>query len=546
VRALLLALLLAGCPSDTSEFGQADDDDSASADDDDAANDDDAVDDDDSSNDDDAGDDDDSSDDDDSADLCADVDCEDSDACTTDTCDPATGDCSNLTFDGDPADAFDVDRLRDPATLNLQILSTNTVFQTVDFLPVSVQVQEVRFDSYDFEGCEEQVVTLEAYVAMPTALVGDLAAHPGLVVAHGLGGFATPNAAATPAAILNVIAVAYSGPGQGSSTGTGSNPDHVFDTAVDPRNSWFWGHAAAALRAATLLETLSEVDTTRLGMTGYSAGAVATLMAGGLDDRFIATAPVSGTGHLQLAIDATPQPGWQADLLGGMTPPRDKTSDEWVNYDRWLDPKNFLATTAPDVLLVNGAQDEFFPITSTVATMADLNTTGGEHRLLTIVDWDHGWFALFNGDTAAIDASNAVNGWLAGRLGTDDDLAPVPSQPTVTLLDEALCPLPCTRIEASIPAVPGYAISSVRFLFGLDGLVYAPWNLQDEGNDTWGAYVGTLDPSLRTDVVSFVEVEYGVDFLGLAVAPFFKNTSIATFPPGFSPTILPSEGPIPP
>ena len=547
MRALLLLILLAACPQTGQDFPR-DDDDSAAANDDDAVDDDDDAvdDDDDSADDDDTTDDDDAADDDDSADACADVDCDDADACTDDTCDPATGGCSHATFTGAPADAFDLDRLRDPSTLNLQILSTTTAVETVDFLPVNVQVQAIRFDSYEYEGCEELVVQLEAWVAMPASAVGDSAAHPALVVAHGLGGSASAGAASTPAAQIQAVTLAYSGPGQGGSEGTGSTPDHVFDTARDPRNSWFWGHAAAAMRAATVLESLPEVDPARLGMTGYSAGAVATLMAGGLDDRLIATAPVSGTGHLQLAIDATPQPGWQADLLAAMSPPRTRSSVEWVNYERWLDPRHFLGSTAGDVLLVNGAQDEFFPITSTVATLSDLQATGGDHRLLTLLNWDHGWFALFNGEAAALDAANAVNGWLSGRLGTEPDLAPVPPQPTIDALDEWICPLPCTRIQATVPDVPGYAVASVTFAFGVDGLSYATWNLQDEGQEQWGAYVGTLDPSLRADVVSWIEVEYGVDFLGLAVAPFFKNTSVPTFPAGFSPLILPTDGPIPP
>ncbi len=538
MRLLVLLTLLCACEATSDGF--ATDDDSAAPDDDDATDDDDAADDDDSA----APDDDDAADDDDSADPCAVLDCDDQDACTVDAC--ADGDCTHTNFDGAPEDAFDLDRLRDPSTLNLQILSTSQQVETVDFVPVTVRVQAVRFDSYEFEGCVEQVVSLEAYIATRSDAVGEAGQHPGLVVAHGLGGSASEGAAATPAAEIGAVVLAYSGPGQGASEGTGSTPDHVFDTAVDPRNSWFWGHAAAAIRAATVLQTLDEVDDDRLGMTGYSAGAVAALMAGGLDARFAATAPVSGTGHLQLAIDATPQPGWQADLLAAMTPPRDKHSAEWINYERWLDPRHFLGSTAGDVLLVDGAQDEFFPLPSAVATMDDLNATGGEHRLLTILNWDHGWFALFNGDSAAVDAAAAVNAWLAGRLGTDPELEPVPPQPTVDSLDEFLCPLPCTRVQATVPEVPGYAVAGVTFAFGLDGLSYATWNLQDEGNGAWGAYVGTLDPSLRGDVVSWIEVRYGVDFLGLPVAPFFKNTSIPTFPAGFSPTILPTEGPIPP
>ena len=535
----LVLLLLIGCPEAPGPGFVADRDDDDSADD--PADDDDSTDDpadDDDSADDPADDDDsadDPADDDDSAGACAGG-CDDSDPCTTDVC--VDDECTHTTFDGDAYDVFDLPLLVDASTLDLVIVSSQTVTEAIDLLPVSIEVDEIRFTSYEYDGCALTPVRIEAFVAYPTATPA-----PGLTVAHGLGGNATVGAASGPAAELGVVALAYSGPGQGASEGVGSTADHLFDTVPDPRNSWFYGHAAAAVRATTLLESLPEVDPTRLALTGYSGGAVATLMAGGLDDRLVATLPISGTGHMQLAIDATPQPGWQADLLAAMDPPLDANSQAWANYVAWLDPANFLGTTTAEVLLVNGAQDEFFPLPSTVATFDGL--PGDAHRLLSIVNWDHGWFALFNDVQPGLDVADAARFWLTGRLGLDPELAAVPPVPTVDTFTASACPQACTLVTATIPDVDGYVIESATLHFGVDGLAYASWNLQDQGVGVWGAFVGTLDPALLPSLVSFVEVEYGVDFLGLGVPPFFKLSSVPAFPAGFSPTILPIDGPLP-
>jgi len=465
-------------------------------------------------------------------------DCDDADACTTDHCEAGT--CLHDSWSGSPADLFDMPFLTDPSTLDVEVVGTSTVWEGL----TPITVEELRYTSYAYTDCTLEPVRLEAYLAIPPGASAS-SPVPGLAVAHGLGGYATAGAASTPAAQLGVVAIAWSGPGQGASEGVGSTSDHLFDTVPFPGNSWFWEHAVAAIRGITLLTTLDQVDPDRLAMTGYSGGALVSYLVNGVDDRIDAIVPVSATGHLDLAIAATPTPGWEYDLLQAMDPPRDESSPEWAAFETWLDPKNYLATAHGLPLIVDGAQDEFFPLPSMIATINDLQAVLPDARLLAIPNWDHGWYAYFNGDAAQAEAEASLAFWMGGRLGTDAGLSAVPPQPAFagivpwTCLYDGWYPYACTAVLLDT-GTTGYDVASARFHWSSDSATaFQSWNLEDQGGGLWGAEVGTLDWNSWNDsnLVYFGEVTYQDGWLG----PEVTVTTIPHVYDGFSPVILPSE-----
>lgn len=466
--------------------------------------------------------------------------CDDGDWCTTDTCDDSTGTCTNATFSGTALDLYDMPFLRNLETLDEEIVSSSTTLEGLTL----VEVTEIRYTSYEYEGCVLRPVRIEAYVARPVGASGRL---PGLVIAHGLGGSADAGSASTPAAELGVVALAYSGPGQGQSEGTGSSSAHLFDTASDPRNSWFWEHSVAAIRGLSVLENRSDVDSAKMGMTGFSGGGVATYMVNGVDDRMDVAVPVSATGYLDSAARATPVPGWEYDLLQSMDPPRTPDSVEWLNYVTWLDPANYLPTAHADTLVIVGSQDEFFPIDSAVDTINGILSSGKNARLLSIKDWDHGWYALFNDEQPAIDASNALNWFIKSRLGLDSGLAELAPQPQIDALVPWICfyagfPYNCAAVQASLPTSTGYRVTEAKLHFSADGaLTFHTWNLQESGG-VWQAEVGTLDGTVynATNLVYFAEFTFQDGYFGQT----FKLTSIPNIPAGFVPNIIPIDGPL--
>ncbi|MCB9745159.1 MAG: hypothetical protein H6740_21400, partial [Alphaproteobacteria bacterium] len=214
----------------------------------------------------------------------------------------------------------------------------------------------------------------------------------------------------------------------------------------------------------------------------------------------------------------------------------------------WLDPINYSPTAHGPTLLINGAQDEFFPIDSTLATLTALQAVEPETRLLTIKDWDHGWYALFNSEQPAEDASNALAWWLQAQLGMRSAVSEPLPMPQVDALIAWTClfddwyPYDCAAVQASLDAPTGYDVEAVRFHFSADNaLTFATWNLQ-EANGVWQAEVGTLDGTVYGDqnLVYFVEFELSTGWLGQTI----KVTSAPHVPPGFSPNILPIDGPL--
>jgi cephalosporin-C deacetylase-like acetyl esterase len=464
--------------------------------------------------------------------------CDDGSACTEDSCEEGTGSCLNVGFSGTSLDMYDMSMLQDASTLQLEIISESSTWEGI----TPVTVQEIRYTSYEYDGCFLNPIRLEAWLAWPTGQAG----IPGIVVAHGLGGTGSYSQASGAAGTIGAVALSYSGPGQGNSEGTGSTPDHLFDTSTDPRNSWFYEHSVAAIRALTLLTSLAQVDDTQLGMVGYSGGGVATLMVAGVDSRLKVGMPVSASGFLDSAIQATPVHGWEYDLLQGITTPLNASSNVWQNYVRWLDPANFGPSTTASMLLITGAQDEFFSIDSLSDTIAAIPT--GNSRILPIQDWDHGWFALFTSEDAAEQIDQDFLWWFKGQLGLDSSLAGIPIEPTIVSVQPWVCYDPntwlvwnCSYVVASVDG-GGHSVTDVRFHFSADGsLTYGYWNLQDLGGGLWGAEVGALDGTVYTsaNTVWFITAEYQESFLQ------FSLGSRPNIPSGFVPNILPIQGPLP-
>lgn len=182
---------------------------------------------------------------------------------------------------------------------------------------VSLDVWNLDYVSHESIGGKLQKIALKSFAARPKGS-GVL---PGVVQAHGLGGFAKESHATGLAALTGAFVIAYTGPGGGdaadnTSQGLPSGHDsgkRMFDVFPDIRGSWFWGHAMAARRAVTCLTTRPDVDPTRLGITGFSAGGVTSFLVGGADARIKAAVPLSGV----LAWDVATQSAnaWQHVLL---------------------------------------------------------------------------------------------------------------------------------------------------------------------------------------------------------------------------------------
>lgn len=450
---------------------------------------------------------------------------------------PLTEDPSASRANALSAPPFDLAAIRDASTADCRFEGEHTVSKN----GVLLRAYRVSYLSWEWRGREGTAeaglrpIRIRGFAARP---IGSTRL-PAVVQAHGLGGLADENAAVSSAARLGLWVLAYTGPGGGdrpdntsegkpASDGSGYR---MFDTLSDVRGSWFWGHTTAALRGLTCLQGRSDVAADKLGMTGFSAGAVATLLASGADSRIRATVPLSGVLAWDEAV-RSPQ-AWQHALLSqaGLR----STSSEWITLQRDLiAPTAALAGTSAALLLVNGSSDEFFPLNAHLSTLAGL-PAGSRVRSSLIANFDHGCYKLTGGESAStiearatLHAEGGQRAFFRHHLLADPAYPSIPNPPTVGAgaLGSA------TYITARIDRPAGLAIDEVRLWWSSDSaFLFASLPLSDKGG---GLYDGLVPLPLSGATAYFVDVQYRTAGL---FAQRFAVSSAPMLGTGFVPRI---------
>ena len=422
---------------------------------------------------------------------------------------------------------FDLVSIRDASTANCTL--TNKHIAVKD--GVALDVWNISYASWESVDGTLRPILIRGFVARPSG--GNGGVLPGVVQAHGLGGFAQESHATGLAALLGTYALAYTGPGGGtepSNTSEGkpsadANGYRMFDTLKDVRGSWFWAHTVAGLRGLTCLETLPDVDPRRLGMTGFSAGGVATLMGSGADDRILAAVPLSGTGAWSIATQSPT--AWQHALLtkAGLT----TQSPEWTTLqERLIDPVPFVGSSSAKILMVNGSTDEFFPLPAHIATFNAIPGTG--KRTSIAGNFDHGCYKVSGvesastiEDRASIHAAGGQRAWFRHWFATDANYAHLPDAPGLRLTPMG----DVTSVQATVDTAGPLVVEEVKFWWSNDdSFVYGNVALDAKGG---GRYEKLVPVPLQPNTVSYVDVQYKTTN-NLISPERFAISSLPTFP----------------
>ncbi|MBM4345500.1 MAG: dienelactone hydrolase family protein [Deltaproteobacteria bacterium] len=396
--------------------------------------------------------------------------------------DVPTGELAATDASQAPGPTWDLPMIADPATANCAFFDKHTVFDGGQLL----DVWRLTYQAWQYKDGALQPIPIAAFAARPAGN----SKLPGVVLAHGLGGMAQEKHATELAARLGYFVIAYTGPGGGDKADNKSGGDpagwnngyKMFDTLADVRGSWFWGHAVAAMRAVTCLGVRPDVDADKLGITGFSAGGVVSLLAAGHDPRVKAAVPLSGTLAWAKATEAPK--AWQHSLLqkAGLS----IASPEWKKLQAELiDPAVALSTAGAKVLLVNGTTDEFFPLTAHLQTLQAL--PGSQHRTSLAANFDHGCYGVSGGEgkatienRAKLRAEGGQKLWFAHWFGTDPAFGyvPQPPQPQVQLVGAA------TLLSAVVdPGGGKYDIDQVEFWASVDdAFLFVGTTLDCKGN----------------------------------------------------------------
>lgn len=334
-----------------------------------------------------------------------------------------------------PPPLFDLAQIGDAASAKCTFSNQHTVVKD----GVVLTAWDLSYQSWESIDGVLKPIQIKAFAARP----GSAQILPGVVQAHGLGGYAQESHATGTAALLGMFVIAFTGPGGGTDATNTSEGEpsgfnkgyRMFDVIKDIRGTWFWGHATAAMRAVTCLATRPDIDQSHLGMTGFSAGGVVTLLAAGHDPRLGAAVPLSGTLAWASAVEAPK--AWQHVLLqkAGLS----VTSPEWLKLQAELiDPVPALQACQAKVFMINGSSDEFFPLTAHNATYAAIPSN--DKRTAIVGNFDHGCYEAglaeskqTVADRASLYATGGQRAWFRHWFGTDANYAYMPAPPVVTV-----------------------------------------------------------------------------------------------------------------
>lgn len=413
---------------------------------------------------------------------------------------------------GSDEPVWNLPEIADVATASCQFSSEATTFEGL----TQVKTWKLKYLSWEVIDGVKKPIWITAFAARPASG----SKFPGVVQAHGLGGSAKANDATSLAARLGVFAIAYTGPGGGAanegnlSEGVPSgynNGYRMFDVLKDVRGSWFWGHATAAMRGVTCLTARSEVDANRLGITGFSAGGVTSLLVAGHDSRVKASVPLSGT----LAWDvATLSPtAWQHTLLqkAGLS----VASAEWTKLmGELISPAVALASAKANVLMVNGTTDEFFPLIAHMATYNGI--VGKDKRLALAGNFDHGCYGVSGGesaqtieDRAKLRAEGGQVMWFGHWFGTDGDFGYIPQTPTLQIQTNGAGSVVAAVVDSGGSKLQ---VDEVRVWWSNDNaFLFANDKLDSQGGGLYGKIIPL--PLTETSVV-YVDVVYKTKLLG--------------------------------
>jgi drug/metabolite transporter (DMT)-like permease/dienelactone hydrolase len=348
--------------------------------------------------------------------------------------------------------------------------------------------RELLYYSHDWAGGE---VVIHAHLALPSGRT------PAPAVVMGTG---DADSGAEFSRKHGVATLAVERPGTGESSG----PEDDYANWVqfdDPRESWMWHYVNAALRAVTLLSTLPEVDADRIGITGASRGGTMAWIANGVDPRLKLALPVATGGDIVRALD---HGGW-ANYIHRDEAGQPCIPDEFHRFARFYDPMLYCGSQHGGVMLVVGAQDEFFPLYCT-ATTAQASAED-DFRMLIVANWDHGYFT---GDNAHVDAFDnreeasrktdravgaAIDHWLRGT-------ARMPGLPELDVERQS-----DHLVFTVTPADPD-AVGRVAVQVSTDGAyTFGSIDATREGPSFRGELVGP-DTAVLAGVAAFAEVEY--------------------------------------
>ena len=266
-----------------------------------------------------------------------------------------------------PGMLWDMEALTDPPT----------TYTAPDFTAEGVKA--LFYKGEPWRGKETRVF---AWVGMPAHAPGMKV--PGMVLAHGGGGTASDEwVRIWTAKGYAAISMDWNG-----TLPKGNHPNRPRHEWAGPpstgygfdqitwaqKDTWNYHAVADVILANSLLRSMPDVDSDRIGLTGISWGGFLACTVSGVDNRFKFSIPVYGCGFLH-------EDSLLTAPIASM-PPDKKTN--WIN---WWDPSSYLGHTVMPMLWLTGTNDPFLYLD---IYKKSYMLTKGERTLVIRVRMGHG------------------------------------------------------------------------------------------------------------------------------------------------------------
>jgi len=228
----------------------------------------------------------------------------------------------------------------------------------------------IFYDALPYQGHPTRVF---AYLAVPEVPAGEKI--PAMVLVHGGGGTAF-HAWAKIWYERGYAAIAMDLEGKLDINDHPNRPGHAFsgpertgmfnDVDRPIADQWMYHAVSDIMLANSLLRSLPEVNPERIALTGISWGGVLSSLVGGVDERFVFSAPVYGCGYLYDSKGYFNRMGAQDDTT--------------LEARKYWDPARFFTDAPMPMLWVNGDNDPHF----SVDTMSRSHVSAGVASILSI------------------------------------------------------------------------------------------------------------------------------------------------------------------
>ncbi|MHA1820047.1 MAG: alpha/beta hydrolase family protein [Promethearchaeota archaeon] len=266
-------------------------------------------------------------------------------------------------------------------------------FSQINYGDKVLNKTDIYYYSPNWVNATPSKIKISATIFMPSNFSKyNLSKLPGFIVFHGLFGrkedmypFAERMAA------RGMVIITPDHPGHGNSEGASPDYTNLKYSGAFNTSAHYYLTICAGLQAIRVLRNIDQVDISKIGVLGFSYGALTSLWISSIYSNLI---------NLTIAIDAVgsinlinPNSLWLQ--ITQSTP--DEFKQFYEAHGHEFDPIYYLQKPGlPDIFISIGTDDEYFYVDSINATFNTISTRSG-NKWLQIIPNGHHWFQNFEG-----------------------------------------------------------------------------------------------------------------------------------------------------